>query len=48
MSSLETRPDSTPSAQWRWPSVHPEGRKFVVISAAITGIFFLLHLHVLD
>jgi phosphatidylserine decarboxylase len=48
MSSLETRPDNTPSAQWRWPSVHPEGRKFVVISAAITGIFFLLHLHVLD
>ena len=48
MSSLETRPDTTPSAQWRWPSVHPEGRKFVVIAAGITAVLFLLHAQVLD
>jgi phosphatidylserine decarboxylase len=28
--------------KWRWPSVHPEGRKFVLIAAAITGVFALL------
>jgi len=42
MSSLETRPETTPSASWRWPSVHPEGRKFVLIAAGITAIFALL------
>ncbi|PZU08653.1 phosphatidylserine decarboxylase [Sphingomonas sp.] len=40
MSSLENRPDTTPSAQWRWPSVHPEGRKFALIAAAITLLIF--------
>ncbi|MDO6412971.1 phosphatidylserine decarboxylase [Sphingomonas sp. BIUV-7] len=40
MSSLETRPDTTPSAQWRWPSVHPEGRKFALIAACITLLVF--------
>jgi len=48
MNSLENRPDTTPSTQWRWPSVHPEGRKFVVISATITAVLFLLHAHVID
>jgi phosphatidylserine decarboxylase len=47
MSQLETRPDTTPSAQWRWPSVHPEGRKFVVISAGVTAVLFLLHWNIL-
>jgi phosphatidylserine decarboxylase len=47
MSQLDTRPDTTPSAQWRWPSVHPEGRKFVVISAFITAALFLLHWNLL-
>ena len=42
MSSLETRPETTPSAQWRWPSIHPEGRKFALISARITVVMFLL------
>lgn len=40
MSSLETTPETTPSAQWRWPSVHPEGRKFALIAAAITVLLF--------
>ena len=43
MTSLETSPDTTPSAQWRWPSIHPEGRKFALIAA---GIALLLHLFV--
>jgi phosphatidylserine decarboxylase len=40
MSSLENRPDATPSAKWRWPSVHPEGRKFALIAAGITLLLF--------
>jgi len=47
MSSLETRPETTPSAQWRWPSVHPEGRKFALIAGAITLLFFGIHWQVL-
>lgn len=27
------------SARWAWPSIHPEGRKFILISAAITVFF---------
>ena len=43
MPSLENSPETTPSAQWRWPSIHPEGRKFAVIAG---GIALLLHLFV--
>jgi phosphatidylserine decarboxylase len=28
--------------KWQWPSVHPEGRKFVLISAFICAVFALL------
>ena len=43
MKSLPTSAETTPSARWRWPSVHPEGRKFAVISGAITiAAFWLL------
>ena len=28
--------------KWRWPSVHPEGRKFVLIAAVFTLVFALL------
>lgn len=28
--------------KWRWPSIHPEGRKFVLIAAVITLCFALL------
>jgi phosphatidylserine decarboxylase len=27
------------SARWDWPSIHPEGRKFILIGAAITLFF---------
>ncbi|HET8749114.1 MAG TPA: phosphatidylserine decarboxylase [Sphingomicrobium sp.] len=49
MPELE-RPEGplTTSVKWRFPSVHPEGRKFVVGAAAITVFAFLLHVHVLD
>jgi phosphatidylserine decarboxylase len=31
---------TTPTVRYRMPSVHPEGRKFVVIAAAITLLFW--------
>jgi phosphatidylserine decarboxylase len=39
MASLEKPPVATTTVKWRWPSVHPEGRKFALISAVITLIF---------
>ena len=48
MPALDTSDHTTPSARWRWPSIHPEGRKFVVIAGAITLVLFLLHVHLLD
>ena len=47
MTSLE-KPDPTgpipvtSNVRWRWPSVHPEGRKFAVISGGICLLFALL------
>ncbi|UAK25339.1 phosphatidylserine decarboxylase [Sphingomonas nostoxanthinifaciens] len=42
MASLQSDPPGTPSAEWRWPAVHPEGRKFVVIAAAIALVAWWL------
>ena len=39
MTSLEKPEIVTTNVRWRWPSVHPEGRKFVVISAALALAF---------
>jgi phosphatidylserine decarboxylase len=41
MTSLEKPELVTSNVRWRWPSVHPEGRKFVVIAAAIALVFLL-------
>jgi phosphatidylserine decarboxylase len=43
MPSLE-KPDApiTTNVKWRFPSVHPEGRKFAVIAAGITLFAFLV------
>ena len=30
-------PLPTTTVKWRFPSVHPEGRKYVVIAAALRG-----------
>ena len=48
MAALDTSDLSTPSARWRWPSVHPEGRKFVVVAGAATLLLFLFHVPILD
>lgn len=38
-----TKPESTAvGVKWRWPSVHPEGRKFILIAGAITLLFAFL------
>jgi phosphatidylserine decarboxylase len=39
MPSLEKPPIVTTNVKWRWPSVHPDGRKFVLISAALAIAF---------
>ncbi len=35
-------PLPTTTVKWRFPSIHPEGRKFAVIAGAITVLAFLL------
>jgi len=35
MSSLEKPPVGTSTVKWRFPGMHPEGRKYVLIAAAI-------------
>ena len=48
MPQLE-KPDSplTTTVKWRFPSVHPEGRKYVVIAASITAVVYLFISHFL-
>ncbi|HEX8532868.1 MAG TPA: phosphatidylserine decarboxylase [Allosphingosinicella sp.] len=41
MTSLQKPDIVTTNVRWRWPAVHPEGRKFVVISGAIALAFLL-------
>jgi phosphatidylserine decarboxylase len=41
MTSLEKPEIVTTNVRWRWPSVHPEGRKFVVISGVVALAFLL-------
>ena len=41
-------PLPTTTVKWRFPSIHPEGRKYLVGAAAITAFAFLVHVHVLD
>jgi phosphatidylserine decarboxylase len=42
MSSLEKPEIGTTTVKWRWPSVHPEGRKFTVIAGAVTLAVWLV------
>jgi len=42
MTSLEKSDLVTTNVRYRMPNVHPEGRKFVVIAAAVALIFFWL------
>jgi len=36
-------PLPTTTVKWRFPAVHPEGRKFAVIAGAVTVLAFALH-----
>lgn len=38
MSSLEKPPVGTSTVKWRFPDMHPEGRKYVLIAAAIAFV----------
>ncbi|MBP7137172.1 MAG: phosphatidylserine decarboxylase [Sphingomonadaceae bacterium] len=42
MAALEKNDPPGEGVKWRFPSVHPEGRKFAVIAAAITGVIALV------
>jgi phosphatidylserine decarboxylase len=42
MTSLEKSDLVTTNVRYRMPSVHPEGRKFVVVAAAITLFFWIV------
>jgi len=39
MSSIQTPDAASPTIRYRLPSVHPDGRKFVVIAAVVTLVF---------
>jgi phosphatidylserine decarboxylase len=40
-------PLPTTTVKWRWPSVHPEGRKFVLIALAATLLLYIAISHFL-
>src|SRR5579883_1606411 len=40
-------PLPTTTVKWRFPSVHPEGRRFAVIAGAVTLVSFALHWNLL-
>jgi phosphatidylserine decarboxylase len=42
MVSENIPPVATPGVKWQWPAVHPEGRKFALIAAAICLAFALM------
>jgi phosphatidylserine decarboxylase len=45
MAELDTHdsPLPTTTVKWRFPSIHPEGRKYAVIAGAITLFAFIVH-----
>ncbi|MBA3897734.1 MAG: phosphatidylserine decarboxylase [Sphingomonadaceae bacterium] len=42
MATISSGTPGATTVKWRFPSVHPEGRKFVLIAAGITLLFALL------
>ncbi|HTG38355.1 phosphatidylserine decarboxylase [Sphingomonas sp.] len=42
MPSLEKPPIATTTVKWRFPAVHPEGRKYVLIAAALAALALFL------
>jgi len=49
MPALDKResPLPTTTVKWRFPSVHPEGRKYVVIAAVLTVLAYAIISHFL-
>ena len=50
MAELDKRDSSLPTTttvKWRFPSVHPEGRKYTVIAAAVTALTYFAISHFL-
>ncbi len=47
MSDLDKMPPTTLGIKWEWPTVHPEGRKFAVISAVIMVALWFFNLEAL-
>jgi len=41
MASLDTPPGVSPTVKWRFPDIHPEGRKYVLIAAVITFVAWI-------
>jgi phosphatidylserine decarboxylase len=39
MGALDSNYNRPAPVKWQWPSIHPEGRKFALIAAAITAVF---------
>ena len=42
MSLIENSPSAASGVKWRWPPVHPEGRKFALIAGAVTLVLAVL------
>jgi phosphatidylserine decarboxylase len=42
MVAQNSPPQGGSSVKWRWPPVHPEGRKFALIAAGVTSLAWLL------
>ncbi|MBC7985933.1 MAG: phosphatidylserine decarboxylase [Sphingomonadaceae bacterium] len=42
MTELEKPPGADRAVRWQWPSIHPEGYRYIAIAAALALIFLLL------
>jgi phosphatidylserine decarboxylase len=42
MNDQQKVPPTTLGIKWEWPTIHPEGRKFAVISGGICALFIVL------
>ena len=42
MGALENTENRSSPVKWQWPSIHPEGRKFGLIAAGVTGLLALI------
>lgn len=47
MTELQKPVGDNRDVRWRWPSIHPEGYKYIAIAAGVTLLFFLLGWNIL-